>query len=210
FEVFLVSLSLRARSVEEVLGDLRRARPQVPLVLMADPDEVADAVSFFRAGIEDYLIRPLQSYEVRARLGRILERHDLDTHVSFLTSEIARRVGSHPPVTRSREMEIILSRIERIAPMRSTVLILGESGVGKELVARSIHFHSPRKSQPFVALNCAAIPVNLIESDLFGHEKGAFTGAVSRAPGKFEIAHGGTLFLDEIGEMRRDAQEKLP
>src|SRR5437867_2181463 len=152
FEVFLVSLSLRTPSVEEVLGDLRRARPQVPLVLMADPDEVADAVGFFRAGIEDYLIRPLQTLEVRARLGRILERHDLDTHVSFLTSEIARRAGSHPTVARSREMGIVLGRIERIAPMRSTVLILGESGVGKELVARSIHFHSPRKNQPFVAL----------------------------------------------------------
>jgi transcriptional regulator with PAS, ATPase and Fis domain len=106
-------------------------------------------------------------------------------------------------------MQSAVARVLRVAPMRSTVLIYGESGVGKELVARSIHFNSPRRNKPFIALNCAAMPGNLIESELFGHEKGSFTGAHARVRGKFEIAHQGTLFLDEIGEMDPNTQAKL-
>ena len=209
FDFFLVSYPLRTRPSETYLREVKLQRPQLPIVLLTSPADVEGAVALFRAGIEDYLLRPPDALEIRARLGRILERHELDSHVSLLHDEISKRVGFRSFVYNSPAMEAVVRRIERIAPMRSTVLIAGESGSGKELVARAIHFQSPRKPNPFVALNCAAIPENLIESELFGHEKGSFTGAFARAPGKFEIAHLGTLFLDEIGEMRRETQAKL-
>jgi DNA-binding NtrC family response regulator len=209
FEFYLVSVPLRSRPVEGYLGTLHRDHPGVPIVLVTGSDGVERAVDFFAAGIEDYLLRPLDPREVRARLGRILERHDLGSHVSLLQDEIAKRLGLRSFVCRSPAMEAVVGRIDRIAPMRSTILIVGESGSGKELVARAVHYKGPRKNHPFVALNCAAIPESLIESELFGHEKGSFTGAFSRAPGKFEIAHHGTLFLDEIAEMKRETQAKL-
>jgi DNA-binding NtrC family response regulator len=160
-------------------------------------------------GVDDYLLRPPDPRELEARLGRILERHELDSRVHFFQDEISKRSGPIDPEAKSPSMRRLTDRMKRVAPMRSTVLIFGESGVGKELVSRSIHFNSPRREQPFVALNCAAIPSGLIESELFGHEKGSFTGAHARVRGKFEIAHRGTLFLDEIGEMARVTQTKL-
>jgi DNA-binding NtrC family response regulator len=188
---------------------LRARGAQVPILVLADPRRLPAAVAALRQGAEDYLLRPPDPFELTARLTRVLERHDLDSRLSLLQDELSKRAGQRTPVTASSAMAGVLERIRRVAPMRATVLIYGESGVGKELVARAIHFASPRREHAFVALNCAAMPAQLIESELFGHEKGAFTGASSRTRGKFELAHRGTLFLDEIGEMDPATQAKL-
>jgi DNA-binding NtrC family response regulator len=194
------------------VGSLRALRARaghIPLLVLADARRLPAAVAALRQGAEDYLLRPPDPFELTARLTRVLERHDLDSRLSLLQDELSRRSGPKTPVTHSATMAAVLERIQRVAPMRATVLIYGESGVGKELVARAIHFASPRREQAFVALNCAAMPAQLIESELFGHEKGAFTGASARTRGKFELAHRGTLFLDEIGEMDPTTQAKL-
>jgi DNA-binding NtrC family response regulator len=188
---------------------VRARAPHVPVLVLADPGHLPAAVGALRQGAEDYLLRPPDPFELAARLARVLERQDMDSRLSLLQDELSRRAAPRTPVTHSSTMASVLERIRRVAPMRATVLIYGESGVGKELVARAIHFASPRREQAFVALNCAAMPAQLIESELFGHEKGAFTGASARTRGKFELAHRGTLFLDEIGEMDPATQAKL-
>jgi DNA-binding NtrC family response regulator len=180
-----------------------------PVLVLCDPDRIRSAVRALRQGADDYLLRPPDPFELRRRLSRILERRDLDSRISSFQDELAKKYGHTSFEVRSPSMRTVLDRVLRVAPMRSTVLIQGESGAGKELVARAIHFSSPRREHPFIALNCAAIPASLIESELFGHEKGSFTGALSRVRGKFEIAHRGSLFLDEIGEMDPATQAKL-
>ena len=215
--------TLRLREHDEVIAALewpapanaaaiRALKRQVgpnPLMLLASPNRIDAAVRALRHGADDYLIRPPDPVELKTRLQRILDRRDLNSRLAFFQDELARRAVSKKIEAHSPAMKNLVSRFLRVAPSRSTVLISGESGVGKELVARSIHFNSPRRDRPFIALNCAAMPVNLIESELFGHEKGSFTGAHSRVRGKFEIAHRGSLFLDEIGEMDRGTQAKL-
>jgi DNA-binding NtrC family response regulator len=205
----LLGLDPAAADAASPLKALRARGPLVPVLVLADPKHLPLAVEALRQGAEDYLLRPPDPAELGARLTRVLERHDLGSRLTLLQDELAKRSFQRTPVTSSAAMAGVLERIRRVAPMRATVLIYGESGVGKELVARSIHFASPRHDQAFVALNCAAMPAQLIESELFGHEKGAFTGASSRTRGKFELAHRGTLFLDEIGEMDPTTQAKL-
>jgi DNA-binding NtrC family response regulator len=196
--------------VRRLLHKLRRASPGTALLVMADAGRVREAAAFLRDGADDYVLRPPDGVELHNRLGRILDRHELDSRLTLLQEELAKkRYGVKRPVGRSQAMRQVLSRVARVAPMRTTVLICGESGVGKELVARAIHFNSPRRDQAFIALNCAAIPSSLIESELFGHERGSFTGAHTRARGKFELADRGTLFLDEISEMNLSTQAKL-
>ena len=195
--------------VRTFLQKLRRASPGTALLVMADAGRIRDAAGLLRDGADDYLLRPPDGLELRSRLGRILERYELDSRLTLLQEELAKKYGVKRPVGRSQAMRQVLSRVNRVAPMRTTVLIYGESGVGKELVARAIHFNSPRRDQAFIALNCAAIPSSLIESELFGHERGSFTGAHARARGKFELADHGTLFLDEISEMNLPTQAKL-
>jgi len=188
---------------------LKRQAGGAPLLLLCDARRLDAAVRALGHGAEDYLLRPPDRLELRARLARVLEKGDLDTRIAYYQDELARRSAHTEPEARSTAMRSLLDRVHRVAPMRVTALIIGESGVGKELVARSIHLESPRRERPFIALNCAAIPASLIESELFGHEKGSFTGAHARSRGKFEIADGGTMFLDEIGEMALDTQAKL-
>ncbi len=188
---------------------IRDRFPRLPLFTLVTPRRIALAIECLRAGAEDYLLLPLNPVELRARLGRVLERNDLDSRIAWFQDELAKKSQYRKPEVRSPAMRAALDRAIRVAPMRSNVLITGESGVGKELVARAIHLNSPRCDAPFIALNCAAMPSSLIESELFGHEKGAFTGAIARSRGKFEIATHGTLFLDEIGEMDLSSQAKL-
>ncbi len=192
-----------------LVRELREHAPSLPILVLAPHDRLHEAVLALREGAEDYLPRPPDAFELRTRLGRILERHDLDSRLALLQNEVSRNFGFKNLVGNSASMRAVIDRIARVAPMRATVLIHGESGVGKELVARAIHFNSARRDSPFVAINCAAISPNLIESELFGHERGSFTGAHARARGKFEMADKGTLFLDEIGEMDVGAQVKL-
>ena len=190
------------------VASLREASPGTALLILTAPAQVTEASRLLREGADDYLLLPPDDHELRVRLGRILDRLDLDDRIAFFRDQLTKG-DSRTLEARSPAMQRVTAQIGRVAPMRSTVLISGESGVGKELVARLIHLNSPRRDQAFIALNCAAMPGNLIESELFGHEKGAFTGAHARNKGKFEIAHRGTLFLDEIGDMDITTQAKL-
>ena len=194
---------------DQLLGALRRDGATTPILLVTDASGLAEAVRLLRDGADDYMVRPVDAFELRARLSRLVERHDLDSRLALLQDEVSKSYGVKNLVSHSPAMHSVVDRILRVAPLKATVLVFGESGVGKELVARAIHFNSPRRTFPFLAINCAAIPANLIESELFGHERGAFTGAHTRARGKFEIADRGTLFLDEIGETDLATQVKL-
>jgi DNA-binding NtrC family response regulator len=204
-----VLLDLDRAVHDKLIEAFRKTAPSTPILLIVDPGRILDAVRLLREGADDYVLRPIDAFELRARLVRLLERHDLDSRLALLQHEVAKNYGVKNLVSHSPAMRAVLDRIMRVSPLRATVLIFGESGVGKELVARAIHFNSPRRDFPFLGINCAAIPANLIESELFGHEKGSFTGAHARARGKFETAHRGTLFLDEIGETDLATQVKL-
>ena len=208
-DAVIVALEFSATDSADLLLEIRRRAPETPVLLLSEPSRLELAVQTLRRGADDYLIRPPDPFELRTRLDRLLERSELGSRITSLQDELAKKYGFRNPSDHSPAMRGVLDRLLRVAPMRATVLILGESGVGKELVARAIHFNSRRRDHPFIALNCAAMPANLIESELFGHEKGAFTGAHARTRGKFEIAHLGTLFLDEISEMAPPTQAKL-
>ncbi|HEX4826555.1 MAG TPA: sigma-54 dependent transcriptional regulator [Candidatus Polarisedimenticolaceae bacterium] len=204
-----VLIDLDRAERERLLEAFREIARATPILLLVDAVRIAEAVRLLREGADDYVVRPADAFELRARLVRLLERHDLDSRLALLQHEVSKNYGVKNLVSRSPAMGAVLDRILRVAPLRATVLVFGESGVGKELVARAIHFNSPRRDFPFLAINCAAIPAGLIESELFGHEKGSFTGAHVRTRGKFETAHRGTLFLDEIGETDLSTQAKL-
>ncbi len=189
----------------------RRARvewPQTDVILITAFGKVEDAVAALREGAQDYLVKPFEMEELRLRVGRLAERRELRRQLEEARRELGAAdrgalVGRSPPMLR------LLDRIETFAPSEATVLITGESGTGKELVARLLHAKSDRHAGPFVAVNCAAFPETLLEAELFGHERGAFTGAVRRREGRFELASGGTLFFDEVGEMSLPVQVKL-
>jgi DNA-binding NtrC family response regulator len=208
-DAILASMNWNASSAPRRIRDLKQQGRSSPLVLLSEPGRIHLAIEGLRHGADDYMIRPPDPAELSTRLARLLDRTELDSRIAFFQDELSKRAAFKSLEARSPSMRKVLDRVLRVAPMRSTVLIHGESGVGKELVARAIHFNSPRRDKPFMALNCAAMPSNLIESELFGHEKGSFTGAHARVRGKFEIAHKGTLFLDEIAETEPSTQAKL-
>lgn len=208
-DAVLIDGELKENQSLEIIKKIKKKYPSLPVVILVSPSLVPFALRALKFGSDDYLMKPPDLDEFRKRLGRIFERFDLNFKVTFFQDEFTKRHNFKNLVTHSEGMKSLLQKITRIAPMKSTVLILGETGVGKELVARAIHFGSPRRDMSFIALNCSAMPEYLIESELFGHEKGSFTGAYARTKGKFEICDSGTLFLDEIGEMNLSAQVKL-
>ena len=209
FDMALLDVALVGDGDDDVVARLR-AQTTIPSILvLTTEDAVRRAVRALEHGADDYLVRPLERAEVRARLARILEWQHAGDRAVHLQNELSRKYLVGNLVSRSEGMRRVRDQILQVAAARSTVLILGESGVGKELVAKAIHFNSPRREAPFIAINCSAIPVNLIESELFGHERGAFTGAFGRQKGKFELADGGTVFLDEVGDMDLLTQAKL-
>ncbi len=183
------------------------------ILLIAGKRDDDECYALISRGVRDVLNRPPLPAEVQLRIARVLEARDLGVHLASLESAITeksfRSYTSRSLVAKSPVMRQLQQTIDRVAAMRMTVLVRGESGVGKELVARALHFQSGRRDGPFVTLNCAALPSHLIESELFGHERGAFTGAFNRRAGKFELAHNGTLFLDEVGETDLSTQAKL-
>jgi DNA-binding NtrC family response regulator len=181
----------------------------LPVVVMTAYGTIAEAVSAMRDGAYDFIQKPIDLQHLQHVLGRAIERYQLLRENLVLKEEYARRFGFPEMVGEHAAIVAAGREMQRIAPLDSTVLLLGESGTGKELFARAIHKLSPRAQKPFLALNCAAIPESLVENELFGHEKGAFTGADTRQAGRFELAHGGTLFLDEIGELPLAVQAKL-
>jgi DNA-binding NtrC family response regulator len=214
-EVDLVMLDQRmpGEAGVDVLPRVKALDPQVVVVIATAVRDVRTAVEALKRGAYDYLIKPFEVDDIIGLADRVLEKRELEREVVSLRSALAggsvEAVGFEGLVGRHPEMARLYQVITQIASTPTTVLITGESGTGKELVARAIHRRSDRRNAPFVAINVAAIPDTLIESELFGHERGAFTGAHARRLGRFELAHGGTVFLDEIGSLRLDLQSKL-
>ncbi len=193
----------------QVLQQAHKLDPNVQVIILTAFGTIEMAVEAMKAGAFHYISKPFNRDELKLTLRKALQLKDLERENLALRQELRARIGLDNIIADSRLMKAILEMVERVAPTETTVLILGESGTGKELIARAIHANSPRAGGPFVAVNCAAIPENLLESELFGHVRGAFTGAIRDRVGKFEAAEGGTIFLDEIGEMRPELQVKI-
>ena len=210
-QVDLVLLDIRLPEADgiEVLERIKALDEGVEVVLATAVKTVRTAVAAMKLGAFDYLTKPFEEDELLAVVRRALEKRSLEREVAFLRGELARTHDVEEIVGRHPAMQKLQRVIGQVAPTSATVLITGESGTGKELVARAIHRQGPRRDKPFVPVNPAAIAETLIESELFGHEKGAFTGAYQRKLGKFELAQGGTLFLDEIGALKPELQAKL-
>ncbi|MBN1508432.1 MAG: sigma-54-dependent Fis family transcriptional regulator [Sedimentisphaerales bacterium] len=193
----------------ELLRIAREELPHTPVIVLTGQGSEAAAVEALKAGAFYYLTKPVNPDELLSLIGQAVEKYRLASEIAALHQHLNKKYGFGNLIGRSEPMRKVFERIKMAADARSTVLIHGESGTGKELVARALHLNSPRRKKPFIAINCAAIPEALVESELFGHEKGAFTGAVSARTGKFQAAEGGTLLVDEIGEMPLDLQSKL-
>ncbi len=191
------------------LAEVRRAGLDLPVVLVTGYGSIESAVQAMQVGADDYLTKPVDLYELRTRVRNLLENRRLKQEVSSLRQRLDKRYGFESIIAASAAMERLFEQMHLVAPTRSTVLLVGESGTGKELVANALHLASPRRDERFLAINCGAIPQDILESELFGHERGSFTGAVGRKIGKFELAHRGTLFLDEISELYPELQVKL-
>ena len=211
YQVDLVLLDIRMPGMDgiSVLERVKALDEQTEVILVTAVKEVRSAVAAMKLGAFDYLTKPFEEEEVLSAIGRALEKRALEREVVFLRSELARRQGFDEIVGRHPEMQKLALLIGQVARTTSTVLITGESGTGKELIARAIHRQGPRKDKPFVPVNLPTLTETLIESELFGHERGAFTGAYQRRLGKFELAQGGTLFLDEVGALKSELQAKL-
>ena len=205
FDVILSDVVMPGRSGLELLEDLKKAGVKTPIVLISGQANIEMAVKATKLGALDFLEKPLSTEKLLVTVENALRLSRLEDE----NRELRQRLGKHELVGSGPAMKKLLAQIERVAASETRVCILGETGTGKELVARAIHEKSPRQEHPFITLNCAAVPAELIESELFGHEKGAFTGAAVRHVGKFEQADGGTLFLDEIGDMPVAMQAKL-
>ena len=191
------------------LNEVRERRYDLRLVLVTGYGSIESAVEAMRVGADDYLTKPVDLYELRQRVNNLIEKEQLKEEVSNLREMLDKRYGFESIIGRSAPMEKLFEQMKLVAPTRSSVLVIGESGTGKELVANALHRASPRRNERILAINCGAIPSDILESELFGHERGAFTGAVSRKIGKFELAHRGSLFLDEISELYPELQVKL-
>ena len=193
----------------EFLQAIKRANAAVPVVVMTAYGSVESAVEAMKLGASDYLLKPFSLAEMVLVVRKELDARNLREENRDLREALGRRYEYSNVIAGSQKMQEVLALVERVAPTNSTVLLGGESGVGKDLIARAIHEHSSRSSGPFLKINSTAIPENLLESELFGYEKGAFSGAMSAKPGKFELADKGTLFLDEIGDVPPAIQVKL-
>jgi len=208
-DVVLLDIRLPEMDGIEVLERLKTVDDTLEVILVTAVRTVRTAVAAMKLGAFDYVTKPFEDEDLLSLVRRAVERRSLEREVAFLRGELERSrerdeiVGQHP------EMQKLARLVTQLARTTTTVLITGESGTGKELIARAIHYRGPRRDKPFVPVNPAAIPESLVESELFGHEKGAFTGAHQRKLGRFELAQGGTLFLDEIGLLRPDVQAKL-
>jgi DNA-binding NtrC family response regulator len=205
FDLIFSDVVMPGKSGLELLEDLKAAGVKTPVILISGQANIEMAVRATKLGALDFLEKPLSTDKLLVALENALRLSRLEEE----NRELRHRLGKHELVGSGPAMQKLLAQIARVAPSETRVCILGETGTGKELVARAIHEKSPRRENAFVTLNCAAVPAELIESELFGHEKGAFTGAAARHLGKFEQADGGTLFLDEIGDMPLAMQAKL-
>ncbi len=209
FDLVIMDMKLPRMSGIEALQEIKEIKSELTVVLITAYASVDSAVKAMKLGAYDYLTKPFDVDELKMLVEKIFERRNLIEENIYLKQELKGRYEFHNIIGQSAKMQEVFNLIDMVAPTVANVIIYGESGTGKELIARAIHEHSPRKDKPFVTVNCTAIPENLLESELFGHEKGSFTGATSRREGKFKLADGGTIFLDEIGEMSLAMQPKL-
>jgi DNA-binding NtrC family response regulator len=209
FDVILSDIRMQGKSGIEMVGELRELRPETPVVLMTAFGSIDSAVESMRAGAFDYITKPFEPDAVLLTIERALERRALEEENRRLRRAVDRTSSLGDLIGESPAMREIFAMVRKVAHSSSSVLITGESGTGKEVVARTIHYHGTRAKQPFIPINCTAIPEGLLESELFGHVRGAFTGAHTSKQGLFEKANGGTLFLDEVGDMSLVLQGKL-
>ena len=207
----LVLMDIRMADVDgiETMREMKKISPSVPVVMMTAYASVKTAVEALKTGAYDYLTKPLDIDELKILVEKALEHYRLREENVSLRERLSDRYDFSRIIGRSRPMRELFETLALVAPSDATVLIYGETGTGKELIANAIHENSPRAKKPFVKVSCAALPETLLESELFGYEKGAFTGAVSRKAGRFQLADGGTLFLDEVGDMSPATQVKL-
>lgn len=208
-DLIILDLVMPGRGGLDLLRELRTRGMTVPVVVLTASNTIDAAVGAMKEGAADFITKPFELDTLQLKIRQLLERGELEREVVRLRDEVAGRQQLGRLIGRSPAMLDLFRTIERIAKSRANVLISGESGTGKELVARALHELGPRRDAPFIAVNCGAIPHDLIESELFGHERGAFTGATDRRIGRFEAASGGTLLLDEIGELDASVQVKL-
>lgn len=209
FDIVITDLKLGQMSGLDILAASRKNNPYTEVIVLTGYGSVETAVAAMKAGAIDYLTKPIDTEELLLAIERAIERQRLKSEVKRLRSEVERDFDPGSIVATSESMRKVLEIVQKVAPTDAVVLITGESGTGKELIARAIHQNSERKDEVFIPINCGALPESLLESELFGHVKGAFTGASQNKKGLFEEADGGTLFLDEIGEMSLPTQVKL-
>ena len=209
FDLILMDIRMIKVSGLQALAEIRSLNPAIPVIIMTAYSSVESAVEAMKGGAYDYLTKPLDFDELRIVMERAMEHRMLKEENRLLRESLGSHFDRRNVIGRSPAMERLLETVAQVAPTEATALISGESGTGKEMIAGAIHFNSPRKDGPFVKINCAAITETLLESELFGHEKGAFTGAHRQREGRFRQAHGGSLFLDEISEMSLAMQVKL-
>jgi DNA-binding NtrC family response regulator len=208
-DLVLTDINMSGMDGLELLAEIKARYPETVVIMMTAFSSIDTAVEAMRRGAEDYLSKPLQLADVQMSIGRALERRSLRSRVAQLETQARDRYRFDQIIGKSPAMRRVFQIIERVAPTNATVLVSGRTGTGKELVARALHFNSPRAGNPLVDVNCGALPEQLVESELFGHVKGAFTGAGESKKGLFEAAHGGTLFLDEVQSLKPDLQAKL-
>jgi two-component system, NtrC family, response regulator AtoC len=208
-DLVLSDLQMPSMNGLELLQKVQAFSPTTIFIIMTAYGTVDNAVKAIKAGAYDYLTKPINLDELDLLLARVLKNRELEAENVYLKEQLEKRFGMENMIGHSRAMENVFELIRQISPSNATVLITGKSGTGKELVARAIHQHSPRKNKPFIPIHCASLSPSLLESELFGHEKGSFTGAIIQKKGKFEIADGGTIFLDEVNEIPLAMQVKL-
>src|SRR5205085_510047 len=209
YDAALLDLKMPGLTGIEVLGRIRQLSPETQVIILTGQASVDTAVQALRLGAFDYLTKPCKWAELEVLLNRIAERRDMANKATALETRLKAAEGTPTLVGETPSMQSVRRLIETVAPSDASVLILGETGTGKELIARNLHDKSRRAGGAFIPVNCGALPQNLVESELFGHRKGSFTGADTNRKGLFEVANGGTLFLDEVGELNKNIQVKL-
>lgn len=209
YAVCFIDLKMPGMDGIETMMEIRHIRQDASVIIITAYATVDTAIQAMKEGAQEYIVKPCNPQEISMLVSRILKLKKLQSENAILRKKLTRQYRQHDIITKNPRMQEILALTQEIASLRSTVLIRGESGTGKELVARAVHYSGTRADKPFIAVSCAALTETLLESELFGYEKGAFTGAVSQAKGKFELADGGTIFLDEIGDISAKLQADL-
>ena len=208
-DLLITDLKMPRLSGEDLLKNVASQFPTLPVIILTGHGTIESAVQAMHDGAYDFLTKPVNLDRLSLLAKRALSSRELALQNRAMQEELERRSGFASIIGRSAEMKQVFEMVRQVAPSRSSVLITGESGSGKEMIAEALHYNSPRKEKPFIKVHCAALTESILESELFGHEKGAFTGAIARKRGRFELAHMGTLFLDEIGEINQNVQIKL-